>query len=408
MASPSPANSSERDYDIVVYGATGFTGKLTAEYLVNSKDAATLKLAIAGRNPSKLEACKQDLESLNSNISIGVIQADSDSLTSLKAMAAQTKVVITTVGPYLKYGELLVQACVEESAHYVDLTGEPEFVEGIDFRFHEQASENKVKIVNSCGFDSIPHDLGALYTVHELNKLLGDKVEKSPVKVEGFVQAHGTFSGGTWHSAITQFSRLREFQEKRKAWRKEKKSQPTDRRRTRVMAPIVKYIKPFGAWACPFPSIDPQVVKRTAAARSEFGPDFVYGHYILVKKLPKLVAGIVGVGGIVALSQFKYSRNKLFKVKDPGQGPSASTREKSWFKVHFIGEASGMHVWTEVSGGDPGYGETAKMLAESALCLAFDKNLPEYYGVVTPGASMGVALIDRLNNAGIRFRTIDE
>ena len=108
MASPSPANSSERDYDIVVYGATGFTGKLTAEYLVNSKDAATLKLAIAGRNPSKLEACKQDLESLNSNISIGVIQADSDSLTSLKAMAAQTKVVITTVGPYLKYGELLV------------------------------------------------------------------------------------------------------------------------------------------------------------------------------------------------------------------------------------------------------------------------------------------------------------
>lgn len=114
----------------------------------------------------------------------------------------------------------------------------------------------------------------------------------------------------------------------------------------------------------------------------------------------------MGTGAIVALSQFKFTRNRLLKVKDPGQGPSESTREKSWFKVSFIGESQGLHVWTEVSGGDPGYGETAKMLAESALCLAFDKNLPENFGIVTPGAAMGTALIDRLQASGIQFRTL--
>lgn len=408
MANTSSAKQTDRTYDIVVFGATGFTGKLTAEYLVQCKDAKAIKLAIAGRNPSKLAACKQDLEALNPDIQISTIDAYSDSLTSLKALAASTKVVITTVGPYLKYGEMLVQACVEEGTHYVDLTGEPEFVEGIEYRYQDQAEKNHVKIVNSCGFDSIPHDLGALYTVRELNKLIGeDKTAQTPMKVEGFIQAHGTFSGGTWHSAITQFSRLREYQKKRKVWLKAKKTRPTDRRRARVATPIVKYVKPFGAWACPFPSIDPQVVKRTALARNEFGPDFLYGHYILVEQLPKLVAGVVGAGGVLALSQFKYSRNKLLKVKDPGQGPSASTREKSWFKVHFIGEANGLHIWTEVSGGDPGYGETAKMLAESALCLALNKDLPEQYGIVSPGAAMGPALIDRLQQAGITFRTIE-
>ena len=401
------ANFADRPFDIVVFGATGFTGGLTAEYLVNCKESESLKIAIAGRNPSKLEACKQHLLGLNPNANVSVLEAESDSLTSLKAMAAQTKVVITTVGPYLKYGELLVAACVEEETHYVDLTGEPEFVEETEFKYQQRAREKQIKIVNSCGFDSVPHDLGALYTVHQLNKLLGDSnAGKSPIKVEGFVQAMGAFSGGTWHSAITQFSRMREYQKKRKIWKKSKHSEPTDRRRTRVMSPVVKYIKPFEAWACPFPSIDPQVVKRTAAARPEFGPDFIYGHYILVKKLPKLVGGVMGTGAIVALSQFKFTRNRLLKVKDPGQGPSESTREKSWFKVSFIGESQGLHVWTEVSGGDPGYGETAKMLAESALCLAFDKNLPENFGIVTPGAAMGTALIDRLQASGIQFRTL--
>ena len=119
-----------------------------------------------------------------------------------------------------------------------------------------------------------------------------------------------------------------------------------------------------------------------------------------------LLAGIAGAGALVALSQFEFAKEKLLKVKDPGQGPSPAQRQKSWFKVHFTGEADGLHVWTEVSGGDPGYGETAKMLAESALCLALDKNLPDTYGIVTTGTAMGDALIARLQKAGIQFRTI--
>ncbi|RLU01484.1 saccharopine dehydrogenase family protein [Ketobacter sp.] len=407
MSTQTTAASASRPYDIVVYGATGFTGKLTAEYLVTIDGAEQLKLAIAGRNAHKLQACKQDLLAKNSNAKVETLQADSDDYTSLVNMAAQAKVVITTVGPYLKYGEPLVRACVEAGTHYVDLTGEPEFVEGLEHEFHDQAAEKKIKIINCCGFDSIPHDLGALYTVQQLNELVGpERAGKVPMKVEGFIEAQGSFSGGTWHSAITQFSRLKEYRNKRKEWHKSKTTKPTDRRRSRVMSPKVFWVNAYSAWACPFPSIDPQVVKRTAATCREFGPDFIYGHYVLVKKLPNLIGGVAGAGGVVLLSQFKYSRNKLLAIKDPGQGPSESQRAKSWFKVHFVGEADGLHVWTEVAGGDPGYGETAKMLAESALCLAQDSNLPEVYGVTTPGAGMGTALIERLNHAGITFRTL--
>lgn len=407
MSTQTKDTDSKRPFDIVVFGATGFTGKLTAEYLVTIENADKLKLAIAGRNSSKLEACKQDLLGKNNKAKIETIEADSNDYTSLVNMAAQAKVVITTVGPYLKYGEPLVRACVEAGTHYVDLTGEPEFVENLEHEFHDQAAEKKIKIINCCGFDSIPHDLGALYTVHQLNAMIGkDRTGKVPIKVEGFIEAKGTFSGGTWHSAITQFSRMKEYYDKRKEWHKTKTTKPTDRRRTRVMSPKVFWVNAHKSWACPLPTIDPQVVKRTAAARKEFGPDFIYGHYVLVKKLPNLVAGVIGAGGLLVLSQFKYSRNKLLAVKDPGQGPSESQRKQSWFKVYFVGEADGLHVWTEVSGGDPGYGETAKMLAESALCLAQDSDLPEEYGVTTPGAGMGVALIERLNKAGITFRTL--
>ncbi|MEZ5508812.1 MAG: saccharopine dehydrogenase NADP-binding domain-containing protein [Gammaproteobacteria bacterium] len=407
MSKSKAQKTPSRPYHVVVYGATGFTGKLTAEYLATCGDKDHLKWAIAGRNLQKLESCKQAILQLNPSADVAIIQADTQDPASLKQMAEQTLVVISTVGPYLNYGEPLVKACIDAGTHYVDLTGEPEFVDGLTHDYHDQAEAKGVKIVNACGFDSVPHDLGALYTLNALNQLLGpERAGKVPVKIEGFVEANGTFSGGTWHSAITQFSRLREYAGKRKIWQQKAKSKPSDRRRTRVLSPIIKRCKAFGAWAIPLPTIDPQVVKRTAAERQEFGPDFGYGHYVLTRSLPKGLAGIAAAGGLVALAQVEYTRNKLLKVKDPGQGPSAAQRQKSWFKVHFVGEAAGMHVWTEVSGGDPGYGETAKMLAESALCLALDKNLPAQFGVVTTGVAMGEALIARLQKAGIDFRTL--
>lgn len=400
-------DAASRPFHIVLYGATGFTGQLTAEYLATCRDSPGLKWAIAGRNPGKLETCKRAILALNPQADISIIPADSRDPASLKRMAEQARVVITTVGPYLNYGEALVKACIESGTHYVDLAGEPEFVDGLIHDHQAQAAQNRVKIVNACGFDSVPHDLGALYTLQQLNQLLGpERAGKVAVKIEGFIRAKGNFSGGTWHSAITQFSRLREYEKNRKAWRQKAISQAPERRRSRVLAPVIKFCKPWGAWAIPFPSIDPQVVKRTARSRDEYGPNFAYGHYILIRSLPKGLALIAGAGGLVALSQFEFSRKKLLQLKDPGQGPSPAERAKAWFKVHFHGEADGMHVWTEVSGKDPGYGDTAKMLGESALCLALDDNLPARYGIVTTGAAMGDALIQRLQQTGIQFRTL--
>lgn len=407
MSNANTAQDTARPYHVTLFGATGFTGRLTAEYLATCSDSGTLKWAIAGRNKGKLEECKRAIQTLNPDADVSIIVADSGDYESLKNMASQSRVIITTVGPYLLYGEPLVRACIEAGTHYVDLTGEPEFVDGLIHHYQQAAEEKKLKIVNSCGFDSVPHDLGALYTLQQLNELLGpDRAGKVPVKIEGFIQGQGVFSGGTWHSAVTQLSRLREYGKKRKLWQQQARTQPTDRRRARALSPTIKYCKPHRSWAIPFPSIDPQVVKRSAGKHKEFGPDFAYGHYILAQSLPKGLAGVTAAGGVVVLSQFDFTRKQLLKVRDPGQGPTPSQREKSWFKVHFMGKAAGLHVWTEVSGGDPGYGETAKMLAESALCLALDKNLPEQYGVVTTATAMGDALITRLQNAGIQFRTV--
>lgn len=398
-----------RAFDIVVFGATGFTGELTAEHLAQCKEHQTLKWAIAGRSASKLEAVKQRIMSQypNSN-DIGVIEADIADYASLKAMASQAKVLITTVGPYLNYGEHVVKACVEAGTHYVDLTGEPEFVDSMVNLYDEVAAKKKIKIVNSCGFDSIPHDLGALFTVNALNDLLGpDKAGKTPIDCEGFVQAGGNFSGGTWHSAITQFSRLRQYEKKKKAWRKGVKKKAASNRKVSALPFNLCYRDAFQAWACPFPTIDPVVVRRTAKKRDQYGPNFRYGHYLLVKQLPKVVAGTMGLGGLVALAQFGPSRDFLLNLKSPGDGPNEAERAKAWFKVRMIASAQGICVWSEISGGDPGYGETSKMLAESALCLAFDEDTtPANYGVTTPGAAMGEALIERLQNNGIQFNVL--
>lgn len=396
-----------RPYDIVVFGATGFTGRLTAEYLAQSKDAGQCRWAIAGRSLAKLEETLHSLRKKSPDCNPGVIVCDISQPESLRNMVAQTRVVITTVGPYLNYGEPLVKACVDAGTHYVDLTGEPEFVDGLIYNYDEAARRNKTKIVNCCGFDSIPHDLGALFTVNALNRLLGEEGGKLPITVEGFVTAHGTFSGGTWHSAITQFSRMRSYYQRRKTWVAARRARATDRRSVKTLAPRITHVKAYDAYACAFPTIDPQVVCRSASVNQNYGPEFRYGHYVLVKNPLKIAGGLAAVGGIFALSQWQYTRDFLLKVRDPGDGPDEKTRANSWFKVKFIGRARGLHVWTEVAGGDPGYGETSKMLAESALCLALhEQSLPANFGVVTPAAAMGEQLIERLQKAGIEFNVL--
>jgi short subunit dehydrogenase-like uncharacterized protein len=167
-----------------------------------------------------------------------------------------------------------------------------------------------------------------------------------------------------------------------------------------------RWERELGFWAVPLPTIDPQVVKRSAGALERYGPDFSYGHYAAVKRLPVAVGGVAGVGAIFALSQLPPARNWLLGRMKSGEGPSPDRRERSWFRVLFVGEGGGRRVVTQVAGGDPGYGETAKMLAESALCLAGD-NLPPTSGQVTTAVAMGDALIGRLRGRGISFELLE-
>jgi short subunit dehydrogenase-like uncharacterized protein len=263
-------------------------------------------------------------------------------------------------------------------------------------RHREQAERTGARIVHSCGFDSIPYDLGALYTVGELP-------EQAPIKLEGFVRVNGTFSGGTLHSAVHIMARLRQGRQVA-SQRAKLEARPAGRTVKGVTA-LPHHDDTAGGWVIPAPTIDPVTVLRSARALDRYGPDFSYAHYIVAKRLPVAAGLVAGVGGVVALAQLPPTRNLLLKLKDPGDGPTPEERANAWFKVRFRGEGGGRRVVTEVTGGDPGYTETSKMLAEAALCLAHD-DLPERAGQLTPAVAMGQALIDRLLAAGIGFATV--
>ena len=381
----------EREHDIVVFGCTGFTGELTAKYLAENAPEDT-RWALAGRSQSKLEAVRDRL-----GVEVPLLLCDSTDRSSLDRIAQSTRVIITTVGPYLRYGEALVAACAAAGTDYVDLTGEPEFVDLMYLRYHDEAVRSGARIVHACGFDSIPHDLGAYFTVQQLP-------EDVPIKLRGYVRAGGTFSGGTFHSAVTQFSRARSLASTAKE-RRRAEPKPVGRSVHGIKEP--PHRAPEKGWALPMPTIDPQIVLRSGAALERYGPDFSYGHYVVVPNIPAGVGITAGVAGLFTLAQIPPARDWLLKRKPQGSGPTPEQMQKAWFKVRFVGEGGGERVVTEVAGGDPGYGETSKMLAESALCLAND-DLPETAGQVTTAQAMGDALIARLEAAGITFTVLEQ
>ncbi|MER8222201.1 saccharopine dehydrogenase NADP-binding domain-containing protein [Streptomyces sp. NPDC094143] len=383
-------NRTDRPYDIVLFGATGFAGTLTAEYLAEHAPEG-LRWAIAGRSEEKLARLR---ERLPGKAQVDVVRADVSEPASLRALAEQARVVATTVGPYVTYGEALVAACADAGTDYLDLCGEPEFVDLMYVRHDARARETGARLVHAAGFDSIPHDLGVYFTVQQLPQGV-------PLSIEGFVTADAAFSGGTFASALNQFARRRQMAA---AARDRRRHEPRLVGR-RASAPLggPRFAREVGAWALPMPTIDPQIVRRSAAALDRYGPDFRYRQYAAVRRLPVAVGGVAAVGALVAAAQVPPARRWLSDRLAPGDGPDPQKRARSWFSVRFVGEGGGRRVYTEVSGGDPGYGETAKMLAESALCLAFDE-LPEAAGQVTTAVAMGDALVGRLRAAGIRFR----
>lgn len=387
----------ERDHDLVLFGATGYTGALTAGYLAAHLPART-RWALAGRSRDRLAALRERLAAQAPGTPPpDLLVADVNDPGSVRAMAASARAVVSTVGPYSVHGAPLVAACAAEGTDYLDLCGEPEFVDRMYVEHQAAAVETGARIVHACGFDSVPHDLGAWFTVQRLP-------EGVPLHVEGFVRAKGTPSGGTLHSLLGAFAdpgrtlaaaRERRLREERPAGRRVR----VDRRgvpRTRLAR----------GWTLPMPSLDPQVVVRSAAASERYGPDFTYGHYAAFRRSASAAAAVAGVGGLLAAAQVPALRERLLALRAPGEGPTPEQLAAGWFTVHFAGRGGGRRVYTRVSGPEPGYAGTSVMLAESALCLLHD-DLPETRGQVTPATAMGDALIERLRAAGFGFEVLD-
>ena len=383
---------SQRTFDIVLFGATGFTGNLVARALDNRAAEGGFSFALAGRNPGKLEAIRRTLKTAK----VGIIAADLGDQDAMVSMARQGKVVLTTVGPYNQYGDACVKACLEAETDYVDITGEPEFVIKMLRRFDREARTKGILMVNCCGFDSIPADLGVLFTVKQLP-------ENASKTVKGIVQGRFRPSGGTWASAIDSIASQRGQGSSKKSSKKRGKG--------RTPSPFPKGLHKdatTGAWVVPMPVIDPWMVKRSMSARGDYGPNFRYGQFFGKPSLVRLVSlgASLAVWGVLARTS--VTRDWLLSRLPSGDGPNELERQKNHFSVTFLGKTSDEHVVTRVSGRDPGYDETSKMVAEAAILLATERKLlPAQEGVTTPAAAFGELLIDRLAKVGIRFQVID-
>ena len=411
-----------RRFDVVLWGATGFTGQLTAEYLLRRHAGAGLRIALAGRNMQKLERVRAELSQVHTEANdFTLLTGDSHDRNSLDAIADQTDVVCTTVGPYAKYGETLVRACVEAGTDYCDLTGEPQFVRKMIDEQHPRAVETGARIVHCCGFDSIPSDLGTWNLVREAKARHGVELEEVKL-ITGRMK--GGVSGGTIASMLQV---LEDVKADRSILRKIGNPyalNPEGERRGPDQSDQkgVRYDDDLPGWTGPFvmASINTRVVRRTNALLDyAYGKQFRYsecsGTGRGAKGLMRATTLAAGVTGMMAGVAFEPTRKLMMKkLPAPGEGPSREQREKGSFVLHLIGkgrsEAGRETVvrGTVVGKADPGYGETAKMLGESALCLALDGDmLGTPGGMGTPAATMGQHLLDRLRAQGMEF-TVDD
>ncbi|MGB0906228.1 MAG: saccharopine dehydrogenase family protein [Maricaulaceae bacterium] len=384
----------DREFDVIIFGATGFTGRLVAEYIQKTY-GADVRWAMAGRSAEKLESVAAEM---GVDASVPKITADSADAASLSAMAERTKVVITTVGPYQLYGTSLVEACVAAGTDYVDLCGEPAWMHDIIGDYSNKAKASGARIVLSCGFDSIPFDLG----VYFLQQAAKEKFGAPCSEVRGRVRKmKGTFSGGTAASfAVTMQRAAKEPQVI--GWLKDPFSLAPDFTGPAQPAghkPIFE--ADIDSWAAPFimASINTKNVHRSNALLGHaYGEDFKYSEMMLTGP---------GEKGEAAANFVAKDDSMSKNPPKPGEGPSKEERENGFYDVLFIGEtAKGERIFAGVTGDkDPGYGSTSKMITEAGLCLALDVDRAQTGGgVYTSAPAMGEALIKRLTkNAGLTF-----
>ncbi|MCA9563947.1 MAG: saccharopine dehydrogenase NADP-binding domain-containing protein [Myxococcales bacterium] len=401
-------------YDVVVYGATGFTGRLVAEYLAATYGIGqkSLKWAIAGRSEQKLKAVKIRLKAITSEAdALPVIVADSSDRDSLRAMAEQTKVVCTTVGPFAKYGLPVVEACANAGAHYCDITGEATFVAKAIELYHALAESNSARIVTCCGYDSIPSDLGC----YLLQQTAIERFGKPCTTVQSFAgKVKGGFSGGTLASIETMMEQAKADRSLWKVIGDPYSLNPAGAPRGEDGPDQrgVSYNKAIGQWTAPFlmAGINTRVVRRSNALLDfAYGEDFRFSESMACGGGPKgavrAAAVTAGLMGLLTVMMSKTGRKLAGRVfPDPGEGPNAELREAGYFNHHLVGDGPGS-VSVNVHGDkDPGYGSTSMMLAECAVSLAKDQaKLPKRFGILTPASALGQPLIDRLNEHGMSF-----
>lgn len=389
-----------REFDLVVFGATGFTGKLVAEYIASSGERVSW--AIAGRNQTKLEAL---------GMNVPIIVADALDPAAMASVAQRTKVVCTTAGPFARYGSHLVAACAAAGTHYCDLTGEVQWMRRMIDAHHDRAKATGARIVHTCGFDSIPSDLGTWALQQEMIAAFG---KPAPQVTALFGESSGGFSGGTVASAMETAAEASVDRAVRKVLGNPYALDP-DPYADRPPAPdeaSIGWDSRLKMFTLPFvmAQVNTRVVRRAhALAGLPWGPDFVYRELMSTPGSPRGLAMAVGIAGGLAGIAFAMKRPRLRKqlakrAPKPGEGPSPQARAKGHWKVRLVGEVANQRIVYVAADdhGDPGYASTAKMLGESALCLARDP-LTSPGGVQTPSVAMGKALLDRLRRTGLTF-----
>jgi short subunit dehydrogenase-like uncharacterized protein len=382
-----------RDLDVLLLGATGFTGGLVAQELDRRIAGTRLRWGIAGRDVSRLERLAAALPSVPE-----VVRVDVTDPASLAEMAGRTRVLATTVGPYARLGVDVARACGEHGTHYADITGEEGFVRTLEHEVDPIARANGATMVVCCGFDSVPHDLGVQFAVSHLP-------DDADVVMRGYVRARGRMSGGTARTALDALSGA--------AVPPRVDTAPDDARPVDRLVLGAHRPQRLGGWAVPMPTVDPLIVLRSARILPGYGRLFVYGHYAHVRRTSTLVAGGLAVGAAALAARTRPGRTALERfLPAPGEGPDADARAAGRFTVLLVGTAhrdraeDDVRIIARVRGGDPGYGETSRMLAEAALTLASDER-PDVTGVVTPAVGLGVPYRQRLETAGMRFEIVE-
>lgn len=424
-------DTSKRPYAVVLYGATSFVGQITAHYLAqflsnkkstDDSEKSAVTWAIAGRDKEKLEKLQSELSKAQNNEEtdkkVDIIIANSDDDTSLDEMTKQTLVIISTVGPYLKYGEPLIKSCVNNGTDYVDLTGEAIFIKDMMDKYQAKAQQTGARIVNSCGFDSIPSDLGVYFTQQQAETKFNQQCDVIHMRVKA---AKGGLSGGTIASMATIFEEVGKDKARRKQvanpYLLNDDTDAPNVRQDNVSKP--EYDSEHERWLAPFvmASINTRIVHRSNQLLGyEYGREFKYDEAMWMKDGVKgqlsSYAMSAGLLGFATAMMIKPSRELLSKHVLPksGSGPSKSEQENGYFDIRFFGETSEKDsISTKVTGDkDPGYGSTSRMLAQSALCLAQDVTKAEVAGGFwTPASAMGNKLLTRLEeHAGLSFAVV--